>query len=109
MRPLLAYLCLLTKMLVHQLIDLITDLFVLFVKIIGSYVESMVNWFVSSPKKDIRNQVILITGSGHGLGREMAVMFGRLGAKLALIDINQVSLSQSVLQGLDDFLFPKPF
>ncbi|CAG2177465.1 unnamed protein product [Oppiella nova] len=76
-------------MLFHDLIDLITDVIVLLVKIISAYVESVVTVIINVPKKDVRNQVIVITGAGHGLGAEMARMFAKLGARLALIDINQ--------------------
>ena len=92
MRILLQKFILILKMLFHNLIDFITEFLVLIIKIISSYVESAVNLFISVPKKDVKNQVILITGSGHGLGREMAIIFSKLGAKLALIDINQVRI-----------------
>lgn len=39
-------------------------------------------------KKDVEGQIVLITGAGCGLGRLMALEFGKLGCKLVLWDIN---------------------
>lgn len=45
---------------------------------------------------NLKDKVIVITGGGQGLGREMAIEFAKAGAKLALIDLNEAQLSESV-------------
>lgn len=45
---------------------------------------------------EIGNSVIVITGGAQGLGRAMAEHFAALGAKLALIDMNQDVLAEAV-------------
>lgn len=39
-------------------------------------------------RKSVEGKVILITGAGHGVGRQLAVMFARRGATLVLWDDN---------------------
>jgi NAD(P)-dependent dehydrogenase (short-subunit alcohol dehydrogenase family) len=41
------------------------------------------------PKKNLRNDVVLITGSGGGLGRQLALRFAQRGSKLILWDLNE--------------------
>lgn len=41
------------------------------------------------PRKSVNGEVVLITGSGMGLGRLMAIEFGKRGAQLVLWDINE--------------------
>lgn len=45
---------------------------------------------------DINNSVVAITGGGQGLGRAMAVYLAARGAKLALIDLNQEKLDETI-------------
>ncbi|WDE07489.1 SDR family oxidoreductase [Thalassomonas viridans] len=45
---------------------------------------------------NLTDKVIVITGGGQGLGRAMAVNLANAGAKLALIDLNEEQLQQSV-------------
>jgi hypothetical protein len=43
---------------------------------------SIWNFFVSPPKKSVTGEIVLITGSGSGIGRQLALEFGKLGAVL---------------------------
>lgn len=63
----------------------------LFHKIIFIYFDVIISIFRTLPKKDINGQNVLITGSGHGLGREMALKFAHLGTNLVLVDINETN------------------
>ena len=45
---------------------------------------------------DIANSIVAITGAGQGLGRAMAEYLAKRGARLALIDMNEEGLQQSV-------------
>ncbi|ETN73594.1 hypothetical protein NECAME_04280 [Necator americanus] len=41
------------------------------------------------PRKSVKGETVLITGSGSGLGRGMAIEFAKLGSKIILWDINE--------------------
>ena len=45
---------------------------------------------------NLQDKVIVITGGGQGLGRTIAVEFAKKGAKLALIDLNEEMLAETV-------------
>lgn len=44
--------------------------------------------------KNLKNQVVLITGAGSGLGLALAFALGKQGAKLILGDVNQIALQK---------------
>ncbi|WP_105104450.1 SDR family oxidoreductase [Microbulbifer pacificus] len=44
----------------------------------------------------VSESVVAITGAGQGLGRSMAVYLAERGARLALLDVNQTGLDESV-------------
>lgn len=60
----------------------------LIANIVYVYLDVVVRFFIVSKEKSIKSQNVLITGSGHGLGREMAHKFAAEGANLILVDIN---------------------
>jgi all-trans-retinol dehydrogenase (NAD+) len=39
--------------------------------------------------KSVRNKNVLITGAGSGLGKLMAIKFASLGARVAIVDVNE--------------------
>ncbi len=43
--------------------------------------------------KDFRDKVVVITGAGSGMGRDLAVKMGQMGARLAISDINPNGLA----------------
>lgn len=43
-------------------------------------------------KKSVKGEIILITGAGHGLGQEIALLLAQMDPILVLWDINQVSM-----------------
>jgi NAD(P)-dependent dehydrogenase (short-subunit alcohol dehydrogenase family) len=47
---------------------------------------------------DFADKVTLITGAGRGIGREIALQFARMGAALAVNDINPVNLDETLNQ-----------
>ncbi|XP_013773788.1 17-beta-hydroxysteroid dehydrogenase 13-like isoform X2 [Limulus polyphemus] len=53
-----------------------------------------------SPRKCIEGDVVLITGSGHGLGRQLAILSANLGATVVLWDI-QKSTCESVAKEIE--------
>lgn len=66
--------------------------FALVYKIIIVYIDVCSNVFKKPQKKSIKGQNVLITGSGHGLGREMAIKFAtNHEVNLVLIDINETN------------------
>lgn len=46
---------------------------------------------------NLQNKTIVITGSGQGLGRTMAINFAKSGANIALIDLNEALLKESAM------------
>lgn len=57
--------------------------------VVLAYVEAILSVFTQVKRKSISGQNVLITGSGHGLGREMALKFAHQNTNIVLVDINK--------------------
>lgn len=64
---------------------------VLIYKVTLAYVDTVLALFRQKVRKNIRGQNVLITGAGHGLGRELAHKLADEGANLVLVDINEAN------------------
>ncbi|XP_018426476.1 PREDICTED: 17-beta-hydroxysteroid dehydrogenase 13-like [Nanorana parkeri] len=70
---------------------LILEFIALFCITIYAYLEAFVKLFIPQRKKSVSEDIVLITGSGHGIGRLVALEFARLQSIVVLWDINKIS------------------
>jgi len=75
--------------------SLVIDLLIFFVKSIYFIAETI--YYTILPErlrklKDVRGQIVLITGGGGGVGRHLALNFARLGAKVVIWDVNSEAI-----------------
>jgi len=52
--------------------------------------------FIPPELKDLREDTVLITGTGHGIGRELALLYGQHGSRVICVDINDKNNAQTV-------------
>lgn len=44
---------------------------------------------IKCEERDVANDIILITGTGHGIGKELSLQYSALGATIVCWDINE--------------------
>ncbi|XP_021514908.1 epidermal retinol dehydrogenase 2 [Meriones unguiculatus] len=65
------------------------DLLVFLGKSLLSILEVLLSYVIPKQRKNVAGEIVLITGSGSGLGRLLALQFARLGSVLVLWDVNK--------------------
>ncbi|OWA53683.1 Short-chain dehydrogenase/reductase family 16C member 6 [Hypsibius exemplaris] len=78
--------------------QIIPELFLTILYVIYYSLESLALFLVPKrfrTRKDISNEIVLITGAGHGIGRALSLRFARLGCTVVLVDIDQTWLSET--------------
>ncbi|CRK89700.1 CLUMA_CG003407, isoform A [Clunio marinus] len=67
---------------------LVFEIIILQLKFWYRTIESAINLFTSEPR-DVSGDIVLITGAGHGMGKELALQYSELGATIVCWDINE--------------------
>ena len=78
-------------MIPKNLCYLFSEIINLVAKMFWIYLKSSYHLIFGYPQKDIKNNVIVITGAAHGLGRELAKLLAAKQAKIGLIDVNKTN------------------
>ncbi|XP_055528018.1 short-chain dehydrogenase/reductase family 16C member 6-like isoform X2 [Wyeomyia smithii] len=73
---------------IYNLVILIVDILVMLVRWIYYTLESIYLLAVPPKAEDVRKDVVLVTGAGHGIGRCLAQQYAQLGATVVCLDIN---------------------
>ena len=68
---------------------IILDLLLLLLIIVYSYLESLLKVFIPRRRKSVAGEIVLITGAGHGIGRQTAYEFAQRKSRLVLWDIKR--------------------
>ncbi|ALC48624.1 CG2254 [Drosophila busckii] len=83
---------------IYNIVLLIVDIVMLVIKFWLSIIEEAIKLFTTRPEANVSGQFVLITGAGHGMGKEMALQYAALGAKVICWDVNEQTNNQTVKQ-----------
>lgn len=70
-------------------VQIVTEVLMLLLKVVFYLFESIYRFFVPVEEKSVAGEIVLVTGAGHGIGKELALRYGSLGATVVCWDINQ--------------------
>lgn len=72
------------------------DLVLLLVKVFYYVFKSILENIRGQKERDVSNDVVLITGAGHGIGKELAQQYAKLGATVVCWDVNESTNQETV-------------
>ncbi|XP_020843984.1 17-beta-hydroxysteroid dehydrogenase 13 isoform X1 [Phascolarctos cinereus] len=78
--------------------NIFLELFLLLAIVIYSYLEALVKLFIPVKRKSVNGEIVLVTGSGHGIGRLTAYEFAKHKSKLVLWDINKHGVEETAAE-----------
>ena len=70
------------------LVTLLTDTLLLLLECLLAVFESCQRALFPPALKELRGETAVVTGAGHGIGRELALQLARLGVRVSCWDIN---------------------
>jgi len=68
---------------------LLAEILLLILKILYYICEGVYRLIILPKKKSVTDEIVLITGAGHGIGKELAIGYALLGAIVVCWDINE--------------------
>jgi len=84
--------------LVQQVAFFLLDTMLLVLQIVNSVVEELYRTVRPREEKEVQGEVAVVTGAGHGIGREVAKQLVQLGVRVACWDINKEGAGETVVE-----------
>ncbi|KYQ56152.1 Short-chain dehydrogenase/reductase family 16C member 6, partial [Trachymyrmex zeteki] len=81
---------------VLNIIQILLNVLRLILQILYYICQSVYYNFFGLEEKNVNGEIVLITGAGHGIGKELAIQYACLGAKVVCLDINKQTNEQTV-------------
>ncbi|CAD1474449.1 unnamed protein product, partial [Heterotrigona itama] len=75
---------------------LLIDILLFLLTILWDITKGIYKLCIPLPEKNVTGEVVLITGSGHGIGKELALKYASLGATIVCWDINEQGNNETV-------------
>ncbi|XP_018346720.1 PREDICTED: short-chain dehydrogenase/reductase family 16C member 6-like, partial [Trachymyrmex septentrionalis] len=83
-------------MIKHNVLLLLIEILLLILKILYYICEDIYKLIIPTKKKSVAGEIVLITGAGHGIGKELAIGYASLGATVVCWDINEKTNNKTV-------------
>ncbi|XP_029166747.1 17-beta-hydroxysteroid dehydrogenase 13-like [Nylanderia fulva] len=77
-------------------LSILIEILFLILKTFYFICESICKTFMPVTRKSVANEIVLVTGAGHGIGKELAIGYAILGATVVCWDINEESNKQTM-------------
>ncbi|CAK9828709.1 Short-chain dehydrogenase/reductase family 16C member 6 [Anthophora retusa] len=74
----------------------LADVLLLLLKILYYIGEGIYRLIVPVEEKSVAGEIVLVTGAGHGIGKELALKYASLGATVVCWDLNQQGNEETV-------------
>ncbi|CAL1687949.1 unnamed protein product [Lasius platythorax] len=75
---------------------LLAEILFLIFKVLYFICESICTMFIPVTRKSVTGEIVLVTGAGHGIGKELAINYATLGATVVCWDINEGTNKQTM-------------
>lgn len=80
----------------YNILRLLAEILLLILKIIYYICEDICKLIVPTKKKSVAGEIVLITGAGSGIGKELAIGYASLGATVVCWDIDEKTNNQTM-------------
>lgn len=71
-------------------------MFLLILKIFCVIIKATWRFFIAKGKKSVKGEIVMITGTAQGLGRQLAICYASKGATVVCVDIQEESNKETV-------------
>ncbi|XP_071572813.1 short-chain dehydrogenase/reductase family 16C member 6-like [Temnothorax nylanderi] len=80
----------------YNMLLLLAEILFVLLKVAYYICEDVYKLIVPTKKKSVAGEIVLITGAGHGIGKELAIGYASLGATVVCWDINDESNNETM-------------
>ncbi|XP_011699710.1 PREDICTED: short-chain dehydrogenase/reductase family 16C member 6-like, partial [Wasmannia auropunctata] len=80
----------------NNILFLLAEILLLVLKIVYYICEDVYRLIVPPKKKNVAGEIVLVTGAGHGIGKELAIGYALLGATVVCWDKNEENTNQTM-------------